>query len=84
MRACIAMLFLFLFASGSAWAAGCPGKIAQIDAALASGEHAELTEEALAEVRALRAHGERQHSGGDHGDAMESLGRAMEKLEIAD
>ncbi|KZY31541.1 hypothetical protein A3731_37265 [Roseovarius sp. HI0049] len=68
-------------AAGPVMAAHCPQDMAKIDAALEA-NGTELTEEELAEVKALRAKGEDLHEAGDHAASVEELGKAMDILGI--
>lgn len=58
----------------------CPVDMAAIDAALKAG--AKLSADQLAEVKRLRADGERLHNSGKHAEAVEALGKAKKILGI--
>jgi hypothetical protein len=58
----------------------CPLDMKKIDAALA--QNPPLTAEQLAEIKERRAEGERLHNAGDHGAAVETLGKALEILAV--
>ena len=66
-------------ASSFAYAHSCPKEMKAIDAALPS---AKLSEPQMAEVKKLRADGERLHKEGKHGESMEALGKAKGILKI--
>jgi hypothetical protein len=72
-------LFALSLASG-AFAFGCPNAMKKIDEALAA--YPQLTEEQLAEVKALRAEGEKLHDEGKHQEASDTLAKAKEILGI--
>jgi hypothetical protein len=76
-RAILAGAVTFLLAA-PAFAFGCPGLMAQVDAALAA--NPSLSAEQLAQVQALRAEGEAQHAAGQHAQSMETLNQALEIL----
>lgn len=67
------------FASGSAFAHGCPKVMKQIDDALPA---AKLDPAKLDEVRKLRTEGEALHKAGKHDDSMATLGKAKSLLGI--
>lgn len=56
----------------------CPVSMAKIDKALAEGT--DLSDEALSEVKSLRAEGERLHEAGKHAESVKVLLRAMQML----
>ena len=62
-----------------AWASECPSLMAVIDAALA--DNPEVDAETLAEVKALRAEGEKLHDSGDHNGSVEALNEALALLD---
>lgn len=64
--------------SSSAFAFGCPGRVANIDKALAAGP--ELSDEQIAEVKSLRDEGEKLHKTGKHSQSMDTLAKALEIL----
>jgi hypothetical protein len=66
-------------ASGSALAFSCPKEMKAIDAALPA---AKLSEALLAEVKKLRAEGEKLHNEGKHKESMEALAKAKKILGI--
>ena len=66
-------------ASGVAFAHNCPNEMKAIDAALPK---AKLSDVQAAEVKKLRADGERLHKEGKHGESMEALGKAKGMLKI--
>ncbi len=79
MRALAAALALVAF-SAPAFAGHCPSDMAKIDAALAG--NPDLGAESMAEVKELRAAGEKLHIGGKHGQSVAVLAEAMEILGI--
>jgi hypothetical protein len=70
--------FVLLFAS-AAWAGNCPNEMKAIDAALPK---AKLDAQKAAEVKKLRAEGERLHKEGKHAESMAALGKAKGILGI--
>ncbi len=70
-------LGLSLFAC-PAIASHCPTDVAKIDAALEAGTS--LTDEQLAEVRALRDEGQSQHEAGNHAESVDALHKALDML----
>ena len=68
-----------VFASGAAFAFHCPKDMKQIDAALPK---AKLTSAQMAEVKQLRAQGERLHKAGKHQESVDTLGKAKQILGI--
>jgi hypothetical protein len=66
-------------ASGIAAAHNCPNEMKAIDAALPK---AKMSDAQAAEVKKLRADGERLHKEGKHGESMEALGKAKSILKI--
>jgi len=66
-------------ASSIAHAHNCPNEMKAIDAALPK---AKLTDAQAAEVKKLRAEGEKLHKEGKHSESMESLGKAKGILKI--
>lgn len=71
---------LAAFIATPAFAMHCPQDMAKIDAALANSP--QLSEAQLAEVKDLRAEGEKLHKAGNHAEAVEVLGEAMDILGI--
>lgn len=63
-----------------AFAFHCPKDMAEIDAALAANPN--LTDDQLAEVKALRAEGEELHNSGKHQESVDTLAQAKEILGI--
>ena len=78
MKAIIVAVSLALLSS-VAVAGNCPVDMKAIDAALAK---AKLDAKQAAEVKKLRADGERLHKDGKHGESMAALGRAKKILGI--
>jgi hypothetical protein len=66
-------------ASSFAYAHSCPREMKAIDAALPS---AKLSDAQMAEVKKLRAEGEKLHKEGKHTESMEALGKAKGMLKI--
>jgi hypothetical protein len=73
---CVAAMLVF---ATPAFAFHCPADMAEIDAALPS---ASLTDEQMAQVKELRALGEKQHQAGDHAASIETLAKAKALLGI--
>ncbi len=65
---------------GPALAGQCPKDMKKIDAALAASP--QISAEQMAEVTTLRAQGETEHKGGQHGASVKTLAKAMEILGI--
>lgn len=65
--------------SGAALAFHCPKDMKAVDAAL---ESSKLSGAQLAEVKQLRADGERFHKAGQHQEAVDALAKAMKLLGI--
>ncbi len=78
-RIAIAAILTALLA-GPALAGQCPVDMKKIDAALAKGS--QISTAQMAEVTALRAEGEAQHKGGQHGAAVKTLAKAKDILGI--
>lgn len=76
-RSAIAVVAV-LFAS-TAWAFNCPVDMKSIDAALPK---AKLDAKQTAEVKKLRAEGEKLHASGKHAESMAALGKAKGILGI--
>lgn len=66
-------------ASGAAFAHGCPKAMKEIDAALPT---AKLTDAQTAEVKKLRAEGQKLHEDKKHKESLEALGKAKAILKI--
>ena len=66
-------------ASTVALASSCPKEMKAIDAALPK---AKLSQKQMAEVKKLRADGEKLHKAGKHSDSMAALGKAKKMLGI--
>ncbi len=66
--------------AGPALAGQCPVDMKKIDAALAKGSQISATQ--MAEVKVLRAQGEKQHKGGQHGASIDTLAKAKDILGI--
>lgn len=81
-RSTLLALVLALFA-GAAAAGSCPLRMGNIDQALASGEHASLSEMEMKQVKELRDKGEMLHKNGQHGASVEALMKAERMLGIA-
>ena len=64
-------------ASGTAFASSCPRHMKAIDAALPK---AKLSAKEMAEVKKLRADGERFHKAGRHAESVKALTRAEQML----
>ena len=64
-----------------AFAYYCPSLWVRVDAALAEGP--KLAEETLAEIKKLRALGEKQHDSGEHDQSIKTLNKALELLKQA-
>ncbi len=66
--------------AGPALAGQCPVDMKKIDAALAASP--QISAAQMAEVTQLRAEGETQHKGGQHGASVKTLAKAKEILGI--
>ena len=64
----------------TAFAFHCPADMKKIDAALAA--NPKLSSADLAEVKRLRAEGEKLHKAGKHQESVDTLGKAMKMLNI--
>ena len=73
------LLVALLAAPCLALAGNCPNEWKAIDAALPK---AKLDGQQLAEVKKLRAEGEKLHKEGKHADSMATLGKAKKILKI--
>ena len=69
------VMALALAFSGAVMASQCPTQMAKIDAILAT--NPDLPPEVLAEVKELRAEGEKLHNEGKHDKSVESLNQAL-------
>jgi len=65
---------------GPALAGQCPVDMKKIDAALATSP--QISAAQMTEVTKLRAEGEKQHKGGQHGASVKTLAKAKEILGI--
>ena len=65
---------------GPALAGQCPLDMKKIDAAL--GASPQISAAQMTEVKKLRAEGEKQHKGGQHGASVKTLAKAKEILGI--
>jgi hypothetical protein len=74
-----ALLVAALLASSAALAHNCPNEWKAIDAALPK---AKLSSSQAAEVKKLRAEGEKLHKDGKHSESMATLGKAKKMLKI--
>ena len=74
-----AMLIAAAVFSSSVLAGNCPAEMKAIDAALPK---AKLNDKQAAEVKKLRADGEKFHKEGKHADSMAALGKAKSILGI--
>jgi len=75
----IALTAALVLASSLAFANNCPNEWKAIDAALPK---AKLDDKQMAEVKKLRAEGEKLHKEGKHSDSMAALGKAKKILKI--
>ncbi|MDW3117263.1 hypothetical protein [Roseovarius pacificus] len=75
----LAFTAILALIAAPAVASQCPMDMSKIDAAL---ETAQLSDEQMAEVKALRAEGEELHAAGDHAASVETLGQAKDILGI--
>ncbi len=80
LMAAVLALFASGFLSAPALAAHCPRDVKAIDKAL---QTSTLGDAQMTKVKALRDKGDGEHSGGKHGDAINSLHEAMTILGIA-
>jgi hypothetical protein len=76
----LAAIAVAVAASGTAFAATCPGEMKKIDEALAKSP--KLTEAQMSEVKKLRADGEALHKAGKHGDSVATLAKAKDILGV--
>ncbi len=72
--------FLSAILAGPALAGQCPVDMKKVDGALA--QNPQISAAQLAEVTKLRAEGEAQHKGGQHGASVKTLAKAKEILGI--
>jgi hypothetical protein len=75
----IALTAALILASSVAFAGNCPNEWKAIDAALPK---AKLDDKKMAEVKKLRADGEKLHKEGKHAESMAALGQAKKMLGI--
>jgi hypothetical protein len=75
----IALFAALTLASSLALAGNCPVQMKAIDAAL---PNAQLSPAQTAEVKQLRAEGEKLHKEGKHAESMAALGKAKDILGI--
>ena len=75
----IALAAALVLAWSLAVAGNCPAEMKAIDAALPK---AKLNDKQMAEVKKLRADGERFHNEGKHGESMAALGKAKSILGV--
>ena len=75
----VALLTALALFSSLAMAFSCPKLMKQVDAALPS---AKLSAAQMAEVKKLRAEGEKLHKEGKHTESMATLGKAKKILKI--
>ncbi|HWM43011.1 MAG TPA: hypothetical protein VNP36_11280 [Burkholderiales bacterium] len=75
----IALAAALVLASSLAFAHNCPNEWKAIDAALPK---AKLDDKQMAEVKKLRAEGEKLHKEGKHAESMTTLGKAKTILKI--
>ena len=75
----IALTAALILASSVAFAGNCPNEWKAIDAALPK---AKLDDKQMAEVKKLRAEGEKLHKEGKHAESMATLGKAKTILKI--
>lgn len=74
-----ALLAALALASAAVLAGNCPNEWKAIDAALPK---AKLDDKQMAEVKKLRAEGEKLHKEGKHSESMATLGKAKRILKI--
>lgn len=75
----IALTAALIVGSSLAFAGNCPNEWKAIDAALPK---AKLDNKQMAEVKKLRAEGEKLHKEGKHAESMATLGKAKKILKI--
>lgn len=75
-----ALFTSLMFASLTAFAFHCPADMKKIDDALA--KKPDVSEKNLAEVKKLRAEGEKLHKEGKHQESVDTLAKAMKILKI--
>ena len=75
----LALSIALAFAATAAIAHNCPNEWKAIDAALPK---AKLDDKQMAEVKKLRAEGEKLHKEGKHSESMAALGKAKKILKI--
>ena len=76
----VALAALVAAFSAPALAGTCPNMVKKIDAALAA--NPDVSAEQTTQITKLRNEGEAQHKAGSHGDAVDSLNKALEILGI--
>jgi hypothetical protein len=69
----LAFTIVLVFFASTAWGHSCPREMKAIDAALPK---AKLDAKQAAEVKKLRAEGEKLHKDGKHSESMAALGKA--------
>ena len=74
-----ALSMILGFAASTALAHNCPNEWKAIDAALPK---TKLDDKQMAEVKKLRAEGEKLHKDGKHSESMATLGKAKKILKI--
>jgi hypothetical protein len=74
-----ALSMILGFAASTAFAHNCPNEWKAIDAALPK---TKLDDKQMAEVKKLRAEGEKLHKDGKHSESMATLGKAKKILKI--
>lgn len=80
MKLRLALGIALLAFSASALAFHCPADMKKIDAALA--KNPSLSAAQMAEVKKLRAEGEKLHKAGKHQESVDTLAKAMKILKI--
>lgn len=75
-----ALFTSLMLASLTAFAFHCPADMKKIDEALA--KKPQLSEKDMAEVKKLRADGEKLHKDGKHQESVDTLAKAMKILKI--
>ena len=75
----LALSIALAVAASTALANNCPNEWKAIDAALPK---AKLDDKQMAEVKKLRAEGEKLHKDGKHSESMAALGKAKKILKI--
>lgn len=80
MKKTLAVAAALAFASGAAFAHGCPNEMKAIDAKLATAP--KLAAADMEKVKKLRADGEAAHKAGQHTESMKHLAEAKKLLGI--